>query len=257
LAGVIGLEGLGQRYGRRWVLRDLDLTIGEGITVLLGPNGAGKTTLLSTVVGLRRPAAGTVTVLGRPSGPAAGPAAGRKSALRELGFLPQELGFHPGYTVREFLAYSAWLKKVPTDAVPEAVQAGLNVTGLSEVAEQKMKTLSGGMARRAGIAQALVHRPRLLVLDEPASGLDPHQRIEMRKLLRRLSERTSALVSTHHVDDLGALADDVIVLVAGKVRFQGSPEALATQGSPDDEGDSELERGYSAVCGSRASELPL
>jgi ABC-2 type transport system ATP-binding protein len=243
LAEVIRLDGLGQRYGRRWVLRDLQLTVREGITVLLGPNGAGKTTLLSTIAGLRRPAAGTVSVLGRTSDGAAG----RRALLGELGYLPQELGFHPGYTVSEFLMYSAWLKKVPPDDATELVRSALELTGLQETAGQRMKTLSGGTVRRVGIAQAIVHRPRLVLLDEPASGLDPHQRIEMRRLLRQLKDRTSAVVSTHHVDDLKSLADEVVVLSGGQIRFQGSPEELAARGSEVHEGDSQLERGYSAV----------
>ena len=249
MADVIELHGLGQKYGQRWVLHDVNLTVGDGITVLLGPNGAGKTTLLSTIAGLRRPAAGTVSVNGLD--PAT--AAERRTLRQEVGYLPQELGYYPNYTVREFLAYSAWLKKVPTNSVTDAVEVSLDATGLADVADQKMKTLSGGTARRAGIAQALVHRPRLVLLDEPSSGLDPHQRIELRRLLRRLIGRTSTLVSTHHVDDLKSLADHVVVLADGKVRFQGSPDQLAAQGSVGDEGDSPLEKGYSAVVGSSMS----
>jgi ABC-2 type transport system ATP-binding protein len=245
LVDVIRLHGLGQRYGRQWVLRDLDLTVGDGITVLLGHNGADKTTLLSTIAGLRRPAAGTVSIYGLGSDTPAG----RRTLLGQVGYLPQDLGFYPGYTVREFLAYSAWLKKVPTAQIGDAVDTALDATELAGVADRKMRTLSGGTVRRAGIAQALVHGPRLVLLDEPSSGLDPHQRIEMRRLLKQLAGRTSTLLSTHHVDDLNSLADRVVVLSAGEIRFEGSAGELAARGSAQDEGDSPLERGYSAVSG--------
>jgi ABC-2 type transport system ATP-binding protein len=245
LSEVIELRGLGQRYGRRWVLRDLTASIEGGITVLLGPNGAGKTTLLSTIAGLRRPAAGAVTI----SGVETVSADRRRRLAREVGFLPQDLGYYPNYTVREFLAYGAWLKRVPAGEVAAAVESALAATGLGEVAGRKMKHLSGGTARRAGIAHALVHRPRLVLLDEPASGLDPHQRIEMRRLLRGLAADTAALISTHHVDDLPKLADRVLVLDDGVLRFAGTPGELAERGATADaEGDSPLERGYSAVC---------
>lgn len=245
---VLAVRGLGQRYGRRWVFRDLDLDAGAGVTVLLGPNGAGKTTLLSTIAGLRRPVAGTVRVGGIDQ-------SDHRALERAMGFLPQSLGFYPRYTVREFLGYSAWLKKVPRAEVDSFVDDALSATDLTDQADRRMRTLSGGTIRRAGLAQAIVHKPRLLLLDEPAAGLDPHQRLGMRKLLRRVSDRSSVVVSTHHVDDLHVLADRVIVLSDGQVRFVGTPGELADAGAPDDEGDNPLERGYSAVLARPLSPL--
>jgi ABC-2 type transport system ATP-binding protein len=249
---VLTVRGLGQRYGRRWILRDLDLDVGAGVTVLLGPNGAGKTTLLSTVAGLRRPAAGSVRIAGVDHAASTD----RRALASFIGFLPQNLGFYPRYTLRDFLTYSAWLKKVPSGEVDSSVEDALAAVDLVDQADRTMRTLSGGTVRRAGLAQSIVHKPRLLLLDEPSAGLDPHQRLGMRKLLRTVSSRCSVLASTHHVDDLNVLADRVVILWQGRVRFVGTPTELAGAGTLEDEGDNALERGYSAVLAGSMSASP-
>ena len=239
-AAVISAAGLAQRYGKRWVFRDLDFTVPPGVTALLGPNGAGKTTLLHSIVGLKPPVAGDVRVMDvdvlRRGG--------LRAVAAQLGFLPQHVGYYPGYTLREFVTYSAWLKRVPRADLDNYVDVALARVDLTDRASSKMSSLSGGMLRRAGIAQAIAHRPDLLILDEPASGLDPEQRIELRRLLRDLVSTTTVLVSTHLVDDVRHIADHVIVLHDGRVVFAGSVGRLEAEGAPEAAGDSALERGY-------------
>ena len=132
--------------------------------------------------------------------------------------------------MREFVEYLAWLKEMPTREVPGAVQRAIERVGLADRADHKMKTLSGGMQRRAGIAQALVNDPRILLLDEPTAGLDPDQRMEFRALLRDLSADTCVVVSTHLVEDVVAACTEVLLLDEGRLVFQGTPQDLVVAG---------------------------
>lgn len=244
--GVVDIvegRGVGQRYGRRWVLRALTFSVGPGLTALLGPNGAGKTTLLHIVTGLRRATAGKVRVFGND----VATRAGRPAVAARLGFLPQTAGFYPNFTLRESVAYAAWLKRVPRDMVPGFVAEALAKVALTDRADSKMRTLSGGMLHRAGIAQAIVHRPELLVLDEPAAGLDPEQRIELRLTIRKMAESSAVFLSTHVVEDIRHLADQVLILHDGRLAFVGTIDDLAGMAQPGERGDSDLEQGYLSV----------
>lgn len=240
MESVIHGTGLSQRYWRRWVFRRLDIDVGKGVTALLGPNGAGKTTLLHTLVGLRPPVSGSLRVLGIDTLQRSG----RRDVAARLGFLPQNVGIIPGYTLSDYITYAAWLKGVPNRELPALVNAALTKVDLAERAKSKMRTLSGGMIRRAGIAQALVSRPELLVLDEPAAGLDPEQRISLRRLMRTLAESMCVLISTHAVEDVRHVADHVLVLRAGEIVFDGSVTALEASRIEGVEGDTSLEQGY-------------
>jgi len=247
---VISGHGLAQRYGRRWVFRSLDLTVGTGVTALLGPNGAGKTTLLHTLVGLRTSRGGTLSVLGVDMLRRGGP----QAVAARVGFLPQTVGFYPRYTVREYLEYAAWLKGISRHEANGKVEAALRRVDLTDQATAKMRTLSGGMLRRAGIAQATVADPDLLVLDEPAAGLDPAQRIELRRTIRELAKTTSVLVSTHAVEDVKHIADTVLVLRQGTIVFTGPVPELELMARPGMDGDTDLERGYLSVLHHRPTE---
>jgi len=241
---AVEARALVQRYGRRHVVFDgLDLTMGSGVTGLLGPNGAGKSTLLETISTSRAPAGGRLTVLGQD----VGSETGRKFVRQRLGYLPQHFGYVPTFTVSEFVSYAAWLKRVDRRRAQVLVDEALGVVGLQERATAQLKTLSGGMLRRVGIAQAIVHRPRLLILDEPTAGLDPQQRIDLRKLLRTLAASTDILISTHLVEDVRSTCDTLLVLQSGRVAFSGSPQQLAEAEAPQAAGDNDLERGYSSV----------
>jgi ABC-type multidrug transport system ATPase subunit len=239
--------GLRVRAGRRMAVDGLDLRLDNGVHGLLGPNGAGKTTLVRALATVLRPAGGTLSLLGQVVN-------GRidlRETRRQIGYLPQEFGFYRRFTVREFVEYLAWLKELPPADVPGAVQRAIDRVDLTDRADHRMKTLSGGMLRRAGIAQAIVNDPRILLLDEPSAGLDPDQRMRFRALLRELGTDTCVLVATHLVEDVAAACTDVLLIDEGRLVFQGVPADLAAagEGGTGDgaPGDSPTERGYSAI----------
>jgi ABC-type multidrug transport system ATPase subunit len=234
---------LARRFGRTWAVAGVDLRTGPGVFGLLGPNGAGKTSLLRMMATVIPPTSGTLRLLGRDPR-AYGP---RREIRRRLGYLPQNLGYYPGFTVAEFVEYFALLKEMPPSQVPGAVAAVIEQVGLADKARAKLRTLSGGMLRRAGIAQAIVNGPELLLLDEPTAGLDPEQRVQFRTLLRDLGQRATVVVSTHLVEDVGAACTEVALMDQGKIVFHGSPDELTARGEGHTTGDAPLERGYSAV----------
>ncbi len=235
--------GVNQRFGRTEVLADLNLSVGRGVFGLLGPNGAGKTTLLRTLATAIEPSSGSLRLLGfDPADPGE-----RRAFRRRLGYLPQTLGYYPNFTVFEFVEYFALLKELPNKEVKPAVARAIERVGLGERARSKMKTLSGGMIRRVGIAQAIVNEPELLLLDEPTAGLDPEQRVLFRTLIREFGERGTVVVSTHLVEDVGVACSEVALMHGGKIVFRGTPAELSARGEGHAIGDSPLERGYGAV----------
>ena len=153
----------------------------------------------------------------------------------------------------EFIEYFALLKEMPSAAVPKAVATAVERVDLGAKARAKLRTLSGGMLRRVGIAQAIVNDPDLLLLDEPTAGLDPEQRVQFRALMRSLGERATVIVSTHLVEDVGAACSEVALMSAGKIVFRGTPDELTARGEGHGVGDAPLERGYSAVLSAARS----
>ncbi|HEX5166490.1 MAG TPA: ABC transporter ATP-binding protein [Thermomicrobiales bacterium] len=248
MAVNVDVQGLTQRFGRTTVLDGLDLRVGTGVFGLLGPNGAGKTTLLRTLATIIRPKAGSLRLLGHDPGSDHE----RRLLRRRLGYLPQQLGYYPNFTVAEFVEYFALLKEMPNDEVRPAVARAIARVGLEERGRSKLKTLSGGMLRRVGIAQAIVNDPDLLLLDEPTAGLDPEQRVVFRTLLREIGTDATVIVSTHLVEDVAAACTEVALLSSGRIAFRGTPEELTLLGEGYTVGDSPLERGYSrALAGAR------
>ncbi|SEQ93912.1 ABC-type multidrug transport system, ATPase component [Lentzea xinjiangensis] len=241
-AWEIEARGLRVKAGRRMAVDDVTLTLGRGVHGLLGPNGAGKTTLIRALATVLRPASGALSLLGGTD---------LREVRRRTGYLPQEFGHYRRFTVREFVAYVAWLKEMPSRDVPAAVQRAVDRVGLADRADDKLKTLSGGMVRRVGIAQAIVNDPEVLLLDEPTVGLDPAQRLRFRELLVELGADACVVVSTHLVEDVAAACTDVVLLSEGKLVFQGTPARLAAAGTAEHPGDSPIERGYSAVLATR------
>jgi ABC-2 type transport system ATP-binding protein len=240
----VELTELVRRYGRTEAVAGVSLRAGPGVYGLLGPNGAGKTSLLRMMATVLSPSSGRMELLGRNPGDHAE----RREIRRRLGYLPQSLGYYPGFTVAEFVEYFALLKDMPPGQVSKAVATAIERVGLGGKARSKLKTLSGGMLRRAGIAQALVNDPHLLLLDEPTAGLDPEQRVAFRALLREIGERGTVVVSTHLVEDVGAACTEVALMDQGKIVFQGTPTELTARGEDSGAaGDAPLERGYSAV----------
>ncbi|MEU4151125.1 ABC transporter ATP-binding protein [Streptomyces sp. NPDC026659] len=241
---TIRVAALRVEHRKAVALDSVDLELGTGVHGLLGPNGAGKTSLIRVLATVAQPSGGRVEMLGEDS---ADPR-GRTAIRRRLGYLPQEFGYYPGFTVREFVAYMAWLKEMPADRVPEAVERAVDRVGLTDRIDAKIKTLSGGMVRRVGMAQAVVNDPGVLLLDEPTAGLDPEQRVEFRELLRTLGTSATVVVATHLVEDVAAACTEVTLLDRGRVAYRGTPETLTRLGETSDEpGDHPIERGYTAA----------
>jgi ABC-type multidrug transport system ATPase subunit len=240
----IEITNLRRRYGGNEAVAGVDLHTDAGVFGLLGPNGAGKTTLLRMMATAMPPTSGTMRLLGEDPGQYRP----RMLIRRRLGYLPQALGYYPGFTVREFVEYFALLKEMPARQIPSAVAAAIERVDLGGKSRARLRTLSGGMLRRAGIAQAIVNNPELLLLDEPTAGLDPDQRVAFRALLRDLGRNATVVVSTHLVEDVGAACAQVALMDAGKIVFHGSPAELTARGEgAGAAGDAPLERGYSAV----------
>jgi ABC-2 type transport system ATP-binding protein len=221
---VISAGQLTRRYGSTLALDRVDLALDRGITGLLGPNGAGKTTLLSILATVAAPDGGRLSVLGQdPADPGQ-----RVRIRRRLGYLPQDLGFHRHFTVAAFLDYVAILKEITDPRRRHAeVARVLAQVDLAERAGERIRTLSGGLRRRLGLAQALLGQPDLLVLDEPVAGLDVEQRLRFRELISGLPGDPVVILATHHADDVAAICSAVVVLLAGRVRFTGTPAELA------------------------------
>ncbi len=239
----VEMTGLTRRFGRTMAVAGVDLQAGPGVFGLLGPNGAGKTSLLRMMATAIRPTSGTLRLLGGDPG-SYGP---RREIRRRLGYLPQNLGYYPGFTVAEFVEYFALLKEVPAARIPAAVAVAVERVELGGQTKTKLRALSGGMLRRAGIAQAIVNEPELLLLDEPTAGLDPGQRVAFRALLRDLGQHATVVVSTHLVEDIGAACTQVGLMDRGRTVFHGTPADLTARGEGHGTGDGPLERGYSAV----------
>ncbi|MFI6038785.1 ABC transporter ATP-binding protein [Streptomyces sp. NPDC051315] len=253
---TIRVTGLRVRHRKTVALDAVDLDLGPGVHGLLGPNGAGKTSLIRVLATVARPDAGRVELLGED----VGEPRRRGPVRRRLGYLPQEFGHYPGFTVREFVAYVAWLKELPAAGTPAAVERAVARVGLGDRIDAKVRTLSGGMVRRVGIAQAIVNEPDVLLLDEPTAGLDPEQRVEFRALLRELGASATVVVSTHLVEDVTAACTEVTLLDAGRVAYRGTPASLTALGedTADGVGDNPIERGYTAALRAhRAARTPL
>jgi ABC-2 type transport system ATP-binding protein len=221
---VISARQLTRRYGSTLALDGVELTLGRGVTGLLGPNGAGKTTLLTILATVAAPDAGRLSVLGRDPADAGQ----RVEIRRRLGYLPQDLGFHRHFTVAAFLDYVAILKEITDPRRRHAeVARVLAQVNLADRAGKRIRTLSGGLRRRLGLAQALLGQPELLVLDEPVAGLDVEQRLRFRELISGLPGDPVVVLATHHADDVAAICSAVVVLLDGRVRFSGTPAELA------------------------------
>src|SRR5215469_17015265 len=225
----VQVSGLTRRFGRAVAVAGVELEIGVGVFGLLGPNGAGKTSLLRMMATAVPPSSGTLRLLDRDPlvhGQ-------RREIRRRIGYLPQTPGYYPGFTVTEFVEYFALLKEMPAGRVHDAVATAVERVGLADRARARLRTLSGGMLRRATIAQAIVN--------------EPEQLVAFRALLRELGQRATVVVSTHLVEDVGAACGQVALMDKGRIIFHGTPGELIARGAGHDTGDAPLERGYTAV----------
>ena len=191
-----------RKFGDFRAVENLNLTIENGVYGLLGVNGAGKTTLMRMICTLLPPTSGQILCDGKDIFKMDG------EYRNLLGYLPQEFGFYPDFTVKDYLLYIASLKGIRPMVAGKRVKDLLAQVGLTKSANKKMKKLSGGMKRRAGIAQAMLNNPKILILDEPTAGLDPTERVRFRNLISELSEDRIVILSTHIVSDVEAVIDD-------------------------------------------------
>jgi ABC-2 type transport system ATP-binding protein len=214
-------EDLIKGYGATRAVDGVSLSAGRGVVGLLGPNGAGKTTLLRMLATVLAPDSGRLSLLGLdPAKPGE-----RLEIRRRLGYLPQTPGLYPGFTPFDLVDYVAVLKE-HTDRTwrREETRRVLEAVGLADVMHKRIRSLSGGMRQRVALAAAMLGSPDLLVLDEPAAGLDPEQRLRLRSLL---SQSPTVVMSTHDVSEVAALCQVVYVMFSGRVRFAGTPAELA------------------------------
>lgn len=237
-------EGVCYAYGSRQVLNDLTWQVRPGITGLLGPNGAGKTTLLSLLVTIHRLRTGTIRVGEHDLGSRDG----RQAARRVIGYLPQRFTLVGSMLVHDTVAYAAWLNGLPYRSCADAARRALELVGLDDRQRSRVRTLSGGMRQRLGIAAALAHEPEVVVLDEPTVGLDPSQRLRLREIIHQIGQGRTVVLSTHLVEDVAHLCDTVAIIDQGEIRFSGTAERLMSliDNVPGDSAarGSALERAY-------------
>lgn len=209
-----------KQYGEVNAVNKVNCVMEKGIYGLLGVNGAGKTTLMRMLCTIVQPSEGQILWNGKDIWKLG-------CEYREvLGYLPQDFGYYPNYTAMEFLMYVAALKGIPKDMAKKRANELLEVVGLSNVANKKVKTFSGGMKQRVGIAQALLNNPGILILDEPTAGLDPKERVRFRNLLSEYAGDKIVILSTHIVSDVEAIADEVLLMKKGKFVLQGAVQEL-------------------------------
>lgn len=217
---MLTVKDVTKRYGKFTVLEHVSLEFQPGVYGLLAPNGAGKTTLMKMLTTLAFPTEGEILWSGTEI-------RGLGAAYRQqLGYLPQQLGFYPHYTPNQYLSYLSALKGLDGKTAGERIPKLLDLVGLLEVADKKMKKLSGGMVQRVGIAQALLNNPKILILDEPTAGLDPKERGRFRNILSGLSKDRIVILSTHIVSDVENVANQLILLKDRQVYREDTPKNL-------------------------------
>ncbi len=218
----IVISNLCKNYGKKTALENVSVTIRSGMYGLLGRNGAGKTSLMRILATLSEPSGGEVSINGIPIKDI--------SKIREIvGYLPQDFSFYKSMSVYDVMDYLGLLSNIPDKVRKERILTLLERVNLKEDMRTKVKALSGGMKRRLGIAQALLHNPTILIADEPTAGLDPEERIRFHNLLRDFADDRIVLLSTHIASDIESVCDKVVVLDDGRLIFHGSTEELIQQ----------------------------
>lgn len=216
----IQITSLGKAYGNKAALNGVSLSIGNGMFGLAGRNGAGKTTLMQILATLSKPSGGQVTFDGIPL-------ENTKKIRSFIGYLPQEFSLYPDMSVQEVMCYLAALSDIPGEVWRERIPRLLQQVNLWEDRAKKAGKLSGGMKRRLGIAQALLNDPQVLIVDEPTAGLDPEERLRFYALLDEFSSGRTVIVSSHIMNDIESVCENVAVLDAGRLLFAGTVGALA------------------------------
>ena len=222
---MIRIENVTRKYGNFKAVDDVSITINSGeIVGLLGHNGAGKTTIMKMITGFLEPTGGTITVNGKEIG------ADRQAVQKDIGYLPENCPVYPEMTVVEYLDYMASLHGLSEGERAPLVVAAIGRTGLKEKAFQPIATLSRGYRQRTGVAQAILHEPDILILDEPTNGLDPTQIQHMRTLITDLAKSSTVIISTHVLQEVQAICDRVIILKNGRKALDARLDELQTEG---------------------------
>lgn len=207
------INRLSKQYKNKIAADRISITLHKGVYGLLGANGAGKTTLMRIICGILKPDSGTVSFDGID--------VSQEEYRSVLGYLPQDFGYYPEFTGKDFLLYMAALKGLEKPLAKRKADELLNLVSLQNVAKKKIKTYSGGMKQRLGIAQALLNDPKLLILDEPTAGLDPKERVRFRNLIESLRKESIVLLSTHIVSDIEHIADEILMMKEGRLIYSG------------------------------------
>lgn len=207
------ISRLSKQYKNKIAADRISVTLHRGVYGLLGANGAGKTTLMRIICGILKPDSGTVSFDGID--------VSQEEYRSVLGYLPQDFGYYPEFTGKDFLLYMAALKGLEKPLAKRKADELLTLVSLQNMAKKKIKTYSGGMKQRLGIAQALLNEPKLLILDEPTAGLDPKERVRFRNLIETLGKESIVLLSTHIVSDIEHIADEILMMKEGRLIYCG------------------------------------
>ena len=220
---VLKTVGLTKQFGGKTAVNDLNTTLSNGVYGLLGANGAGKTTFMRLLCNLQKPTSGRIFLNGKNI-------AGLGEKYRNLlGYLPQHFVYYPDFTALDFLLYVAALKGMDEKAAQKKSNELLGEVGLSAENRHKIKTFSGGMKQRLGIAQAMLNNPRILILDEPTAGLDPKERVRFRNLISAFAKDRIVILSTHIVSDVEFIAEEIIMMKSGSIIHFGKPQEITSE----------------------------
>ena len=215
------LDRVSKQYGNKIAVDRISTAFRAGVIGLLGANGAGKTTLMRMICGILRPTGGTICFKD------GGTLDASEELYRDaLGYLPQDFGYYPDFTGKDFLMYLAALKGLDKHSAKRKCAELLKIVSLESAAGKKIKTYSGGMKQRLGIAQAVLNDPKILVLDEPTAGLDPKERVRFRNLIAELGKDSIVILSTHIVSDVEHIADRILMMKDGQFIYDGTLEGI-------------------------------
>ena len=215
--------GLTKKFGSKTAVNDLNITLSNGVYGLLGANGAGKTTFMRLLCNIQNPTSGKVLLNGKNI-------VGLGEQYRNLlGYLPQNFGYYPDFTALDFLLYVAALKGLNERTARKKSKDLLEAVALSAESNHKIKTFSGGMKQRLGIAQAMLNDPRILILDEPTAGLDPKERVRFRNLISAFSKDRIVILSTHIVSDVEFIAEEIVMMKSGQIVHFGKPQEITSE----------------------------